>query len=156
MLPVRQLDAAHILTRNEALGKSSSDKCPANTPITQSLKGLSHEIFYSIFYFWTLNQYFLFTHWQSLKFLVDQKCVKTVVNIFGYFLQIGLQFSKISLNPLAIVFSGFSKAAGELQTGFLKLLWAAVGLSKPAWRVYIYLGFSNGFRKVGKKSRRRL
>ncbi len=74
-----------------------------------------------------------------LKFLLDHKCVKTNVNVFGYFLQIGLEFSKISLKPLAKLFSGFSKAAGELQTGFLSRWGAAAGFSKPAWGIYIYI-----------------
>ncbi len=34
----------------------------------------------------------------------------------------GLKFSQISLNPLAVVFSGFSKAAGELQVAFINPL----------------------------------
>jgi hypothetical protein len=55
------------------------------------------------------------------NFLVDHKCVKTHVNLFGYFYKIGLLFSKISLNPLAKVFSGFSKATGELQVAFPNL-----------------------------------
>jgi hypothetical protein len=35
-------------------------------------------------------------------------------------MSIGLEFSKISLNALALVFNGFSKAALELQKTYYK------------------------------------
>jgi hypothetical protein len=50
--------------------------------------------------------------------------------------------SQISLNTLAIVFSGFSKAAGELQTGFLKPLWRCKRVFYSRWRA------ANGFSKA--------
>jgi hypothetical protein len=45
---------------------------------------------------------------------------------------IGLEFSKLSLNLLAVVFNCFSKAAWELQTDFLKPHRATDGFSKAS------------------------
>ncbi len=81
------------------------------------LKGTVSRDFLFYFYLWTLNQYFLFRRWQFLNFLVDHKCVKTNVNVFGYFYQIGLEFSK----PSTLLFkclAGFLKLVGSCKQVF--------------------------------------
>ncbi len=57
----------------------------------------------------------------SDSFLVNYLFVKVNCKCFCHPQQIGLEFSQISLNPLTVLFNCFSKAAWELQTGFLKL-----------------------------------
>jgi hypothetical protein len=60
-----------------------------------------------------------------MKKMRGRKSRATVpLNVISFFISgihVGVEFSQIYLNPLATLFSGFLKASGELQTGFLKL-----------------------------------
>ncbi len=85
-----------------------------------ALKVLSHEIFDNFFVLRTKLVLFVKPLIVFTFFFVDHLRGKINCKRLSQFLQIGLEFSPISLNPLAVDFNCFSKAEWELLTGFLK------------------------------------